>query len=604
MEILHACWLPDRGEPYGWFEGGFGGKEFFAGEFAAGTLYLYLHHRGDRPRHATAFWLDDTPLEQLREQRLAHWWRLLPHPLPPGAVGEVAIRPAHPPRTASTVRIAFDDGSEVRARIPLTASPVRIETVGFDASRQRVYLTLENVDGKRRRIQRVWLDGQEVTRQCRLLDSHFHMGVAPIVLRLESPLAYGSYHVYRVQTSDSATAACCVRTGDDWVPLGTYGYPTYVEYAQNGCNGHNSFAPLSKEMLDLHAQLAMKAVMIIGDSAPADYMRGHPGLFAYSPLDEPDVGDYVEAKDLPHVQRVGWLAMEMERRCQTYRTTDPSKMTLLTLNLTYKPANYYIYAPIADWLNPDCYPLTLGAPVKMVYETVRTARRAAGPRPVSFTYQSCYEEPYDPIERAKKRFPRPPTPGEIRLMTLYAVAAGARGLFGYGHHTEPTTRYLHRGSGEYPEVWQAIGEVYRELALVAPLLAIAHPTFLARADVPGVLVSTLLAGEHVLLVAVNEHVAQERHTLRVHPVTMQIRMPDLPWLRARRAWLVRRDGFEPLPLRRSSEGATVTLKKLDTARVVLLAQSDDITTTLRRRNEAYQARVQEGLRRVARSSGG
>lgn len=603
VEILYTCWLSDRGKPYRWFEEGFGGTDFFRKDFAAGTLYLYLRNESGRPLQATAFQVDNTPLEELRQRREAHWWRLLPNPLPPGAVGEVAIRLATRRDTAPEVRIGFDNGSEVNARIVLQPPPIRIETVGFNATGDTVYLVVENVDSGRRRVQHIWLDAQEVTRQCRLLDPEFRAGIAPVVLRLTKPLRYGSYHVYRVQTSDGATAACCVRTGDDWVPLGSYGYATYVEYAQNGCNGHNSFAPLSKELLDLHAHLAMKAVMIIGGSPPAEYMLGHPGLFAYSPMDEPDVGDYVEARELPHVQRVGYLATEMERRCHTYRTLDPSKMTLLTLNLTYKPANYYIYAPIADWLNPDCYPLTLGQDVKWVYEVVRTARHAAGPRPVSFTFQSCYEEPYDPIERAKKRYPRPPTPGEIRLMTLYAVAAGARGLFGYGHHTERTATYLHRGSGEFPEVWQAIGEVYRELGVVAPLLAQAHPITLARAEAPGVLVSTLIAGEDaLLLIVINEDYVQERRTLRVHPVTVRVRVPRLPWLQPRHAWTVKNGTFEALPLQRSAEGATFTLHRLDTARLVLVTQDASLPDSLHQRYQAYVARVKEGLNRIQPTS--
>lgn len=599
IELLHTCWLPDRGEPYKWFERAFGGMDFFANGFAAGTLYLYVRNTSNRPIRPEAFFLNDTPLEKLREERKVHWWRLLPAPLPPDAVGEIGIRLARKPDTAPSIRVTFDDGSEVSTRVPIQKPAVRVETVGFNGRSDTVTLTVENVDGKKRRVTRVWLDAQEVTRQCRLLDADFRTGVAPVVLRLNRPLTYGSYHVYRVQTSDGSTAACCVRTGDDWVPLGSYGYTTYVDFARNGCNGHNSFSRLSKEQLDLHARLAMKAVMVLWDAPPDDYMKGHAGLFAYCPMDEPDVGDYFEAKNLPDVQRIGYLAMEMEKRCQTYREADPGKMTLLTVDLTYKPVNYYIYAPIADIVNPDCYPLSLGTDVKMVYEVVRTARCAAGPRPVTFTFQSCYEEPYDPTERAKMRFPRPPTSGEIRLMTLYAIAAGARGLFGYGHHTERTSRYLHRGSGEFPEVWRAIGEVYREIEHVAPLLASAHPTAIARADLPTVLISTLVTGEDaLLLVVVNEDYVQERHRLRVNPVTVRMKVPELPWLTPRFAWLVKHTGFESLPLKTSGDGATIALSGLETAGLVLVAQAEAVARTLRRRYEERAMRVADALRHL------
>ena len=597
-----AYWMPDRGTPYRWSEGAPNLQDFFTkGYKAAGYLCAYVKNESRRPIAPTAFYLNGQSLEKLRGEGKVVWWRLLPRPLPVGTVGEVLVRTREPITEEQTLRIEFDDGSWVTAHISPTPCPVRIETVGFNARMDEVFLVVVSLDRKPRKTVQVWLDGKDVTKLCRFLDPTFEMGISPIILRLPQPLRYGSYHIYRVDVSDKAAAACCVRTYDGWVPLGSYGYGTYEDYARNGCNGHNNFSRHRKEDLDIHALLAMRAVMILGDRPPDDYMVGHPGVFAYCPYDEPDVGDYSEAKQLPMEQRVGYLAMEMERRCQMYREADPQTMTILTIDLTFKPANFYIYAPVADFANSDCYPLSLGEDAKMVYEVVKTVRYAAGPRPVTFTFQSCYEEPYDERRRAKMRFPRPPFAGEERLMMLYAIAAGARGLFGYGHHTEKTATYLHRGSGEFPDVWHAIGRTYREQEHIAPLLALSHPTDIAKTGDDKVLVSTLVAGEKaLLLVIINEDYTQEAKAFRVRTKSVSVEIPRLPWLTPRFAWRVTERGFERLPLSPSSAKTILKLERLDVAEVVLVSDDEKLVRTLRQRYREREAKVAIGLLKLWR----
>ena len=490
------------------------------------------------------------------------------------------IRLRAPLRGEAVIRIGFDDGSIVETAIAPKPAPLRIETVGFTAAMDRVFLVVDRLKQSPHQLSRVWLDGEDVTTRCQFLDPGFSTGVSPVTIRPVKPLEYGSYHSYRVATTEGVSVACSVRTNDGWVPLGSYGYGTYEEYARNGCNGHNNFGRHGKGDLDAHASLGMRAVMILGDQPPDKDLAGHPGVFAYCSQDEPDVADY-SAKEVPEPERIGYHAMETEHRFQLYRQADPRHLNLLTVDLTYKPANYYIYAPIPDVVNSDCYPFVIGADARMVREVVEICRYAAAPRPVSFTFQGQYEEPINPAAKAKQRFPRPPLASEERLMLHYAVGAGVARAF-----------QLHAllgavGLGDHPRHPRVPGPVARgrpnlpRLDRVAPLLAVAHPTRLASTADHKVWVSTLLAGPSaVLLVVVNEDYEQQGKACRFNTKRdLAVDLPKLPWLKTTCTWRATETGFEPAEL----AAGRLKVGSLEVADLYLLGEQPELIGPLEAR---------------------
>ncbi len=592
-----AYYAPDRGTPYQWFEGATGIRSFFSRDYrAAGSIYAYVQNEGNAPLTPTDFVLNGTPLAELREQRSVLWWRLLPSPLPAGAVGEVTVRLREALDAAARLEVRFDRADPLTITVQPDPAPLRIETVGFTESLDEVFVVTESLDQQPHQLSSVFLDGKDVTADCKLLDPTFFLGVAPVLLKLAEPLPYGSYHVIKVAGTEAEAAACCVRAYDGWVPLGSYGYSTYEEYARNGANDHNNFGVHSEADLDIQARLQMRGVMIIGDAEPAAYMRGHPGLFAYCLADEPDCADY-GAEEWPPELRIGFHALEMERRAQTCRQADPHHLTFLTIDLTYKPANYYIYGQIADVTNVDCYPLSLGADATMVREVVETARRGAGPHPVTFTFQGVFEEPYDAEKRAAMRFPRPAFAEEERIMHYYAIGAGARGLYNYIHCTERAADYLSRGSQEFPDVWYEIGRTYRELQHVAPLLALAHPTALGTANRDGLWLRTLLCGDQALLiVCVNDNYEQLAKSFRCTALEdVRVGLPRLPWLQPEKVWRVTEDGFEPLGLSDSPDGAEVRLDRIEVAELLLVSSDERLARRLQARYRDREELVGAGL---------
>jgi len=587
-----AYWAPDRGTPYQWFESAKDLKSFVTADYrAAGHLYAYVRNDSGRPASPDGFWLNGRPLDDWRKEHKVIWWRMLPDPLPPGAVGEVMVRLREPLAEPAKLRVSLGDSGTVEASIAPQPQPIRIETVGFTARTDQVFLVAEALDGKPHRLTKVLLDGRDVTKRSRLLDPGFTSGISPVVISLTEPPIEGSYHVYMVRGDGSDAAACCVRTYDGWVPLGTYGWGQYEEYARNGCNGYNNFGRASKGELDSQATLLMRGVCIIGDSPPDDFMIGHPGLFAYCLMDEPDCQDYFRAEELPHALRIGYHAPELERRCRVCRARDPRKPTFLTIDLTYKPADFYIYGPLADITNVDCYTHAIGADLKMVREVVETARYGVGPHPLTFTFEGYFPDPDKPEELAKRRFPRPPFAEETRLSIYYALGAGARGLYDYIHCTEKAADHTSRGVNEYPDLWREIGRCYREIDTVAPLLALAHPTKLATCEDEKVWLRTLVCGaDAVLVVCGNDDYTEEARSFRYRPKTdVAVHLRTIPWLKPRQAWRVTEAGLEPLGLKADTRGTEVRLKRLDVAGMILVASDPSLGERLAKRHRELEA---------------
>lgn len=584
--IESAYYAPDRGAPYAWFEGAPGITEYFSKDYrAAGYLYVYVRHDGKRPLTATGFALDGKPLAELRQAQEVVWWRLLPNPLPAGTIGEFMLRLRQPLSAPAVLTLSLDDGTTLTATVGPEPNPLRLATLGFTATRQEVFLVAESLDAQPRQVARVLLDGAEVTRHCRLLAPGFIGDCSPVLLRLSKPLELGSFHTYTVVTKGGEQASCCLKTLDGFVPLGSYGYGTYEEYARNGCNSYANFSKCAAPDLDAMARLDLRGVSMLGSGIIEPYEVAHPGLYAHYIHDEPDCMDYtIEA--LPHPLRIGQMAMEMEKRVDYVRRHDPARPSFLTVDMTYKPANYYVYAPIADIVNPDCYSVTIGQDATQVREVVETCRSAAGPRPLTFTFSSTLEGPRDPEKFAALRFPRPNFPLEQRVMLYYAIGAGARGLFNYIHCTENSAARWSRGSSDWPELWNEIGVVYRELEAVSPLLALAHPTRLASSPAPKLWLRTLLCGEDaVLIVWVNDSYQQNRLGVRYQPLQdVKISLPDLPWLKRWQAYSVGEGSFTELQV----SNRDIHLPRAEIAGLILVSAKAELPGTLTARYAAQR----------------
>jgi len=174
-------------------------------------------------------------------------------------------------------------------------------------------------------------------------------------------------------------------------------------------------------------------------------------------------------------------------------------------------------------------------------------------------------------------------------MLYYAIGAGARGLFNYIHCTENSETAWSRGTGEFPDLWNEIGQVYRELEHVSPLLALAHPTKLATSETEKLWLRTLLCGDEAALVVwVNDGYRQNRLGVRYEPLeSVRLALPDLPWLPGWKPYAVGAQGFTAL----SRSDNEIILPRADTAGVILLTAREGLVTGLTARYDERQRQV-------------
>ena len=563
-----AYYHADVGGRYAWTEGAPGLADFARSDRRAGLLKVYVRNPGSRPQVVEAVAWNGRPLATLRtnESHEVIWWRTFPSPVPAGGYAEVTVRLRYP--LVHDAVLSLRAGARaLQATIPRTPPPFRIETVAWLDGGRQITLVAAQVPGTSpgqppaTRVARVLLDGQDVTDRSRVPAPQFAHGICPIVIRPRKALAVGSCHTYKLVAADGRAVACTLRTLDDLLRLDMYGAGDLEQAVKLGINHVTHFHALGRAALDRYARYDLHTTFHVGATPPPD-VRGHRAVHAYLLHDEPDVWDY-GAKEWPHAMRIGYHAPDIARNMQQCIDADPSKPVMVTLDLTYKPANYYVYAQIPDIVQPDCYPLTIGQSLAWVREVTEACRLAAGPRRVDIIPQVNWED-----RGEKMKFKRPPFPREIWIEYLYALGAGARGFSGYEWYTESN----HHGAREYPEVMAAVGEAYRRFQMVAPLILQAHPTAIAACDDPTIWLKTLVCGpDALLLVAVNDDHVSHPTDFEIHPRgRVAIRVPALPWLVPTCAARVDDARFTPLALQRDGDGHRIVLPALDTGEVLLV----------------------------------
>ena len=534
-------------------------------------VYIYLRNTGDSPVDIKDVRWDDKGLQERTDSYELIWQRLQPNPLQPRELGELALclrTQLHQPTNMSLV---FTDGSAVDCTIKPTMPDCRIETITFDHELRRAYLYIQQQRPGAPTPAAIVVEGANGASSFRWLSDDLLAGLRIAVVEFPEPLERGALHTFLVSSSSNdVVTAATIRAHADLVVFGTYGSRDLTRYAINGLTGYNSFTSEPKDILDLAHRLGMRVVsMVHGHLRPEGY--SHPGLYAYNHLDEPDVRDWGLRNDRPGGLAVGGHAPEMLQYDRDSRA-DASIPTILTLDLTYTPYNYFIYAPIADITNPDCYPLTVGWSIRVVRDYLATVKQACMPKPFTYTYQGCWEEATQQMawvggeqvraqgwdafrDKTKTRgLGRPPLPSEVRIPIFYALASGARGVFSFVDASCANQGLLIHGSEDLPDVWAEIGRTSRTFNQVAQLIDIAHPTDWALSDAPKLWIRTLVCGEQAaLIIVVNEDYDCTAEGFTLRPIqNAALTFNDWPWLKGQHVFRLDDENMEQLPTQRDA----------------------------------------------------
>jgi len=520
-----------------------------------GILYFYVENISKEAITLTDIRWETKSFNQQREAYQAIWYRSFPATIDPGESGEISLCLRRELTEAQEFQLIFGKEPAAVSQVEVTPPPYRFETIVFTEDLKTVYFYIgklaedssddlqipcpRQTDGKFQ-----WLHGEEPLNGNLLVGRWTY----------DQPLTRGSAQIfYLVDEKEKVLCGAALHAFSNYTVFGTYGgtsvFADYPRFAANGLTAYNSFQPKDINALDEAESLGLRVAMIIGEQPTADVL-GHPAIWAYGPVDEPDCKDYSHDK-IPLPQRIGTNAPEMIRYFEHYRQVDPCTPSMLTLDLTFTPYNYFIYGPLADISNPDCYPITCGWSIRVIRDMMTNMKQASAPKPFSYTYQGCWEEWAQPQDhwvdanelRSKgfdfyrdasrvRGFGRPPTPAEVRIPMFYAIGCGAKALFSYTDDTEVSGDLMFHGSADMPELWDEIGRSSRTFNWAAPLIEIAHPVAWAQSSGGIVWLSTLLAGtEAVLVVAVNENYLCSAKEFAIAAAdNVQFSFPPLPWL--------------------------------------------------------------------------
>ena len=568
---------------YEWTDGFAGLEQFPKPGEQAGTVHIFVANQSEAPVAPRVTSVKPVGGGELLDTLELVWWRCLPSELAAGEMGQISVRLRSPQRRDLAVTVTTEGAPLQTVAVPVTLLPFRLQTVAWSQQGREVFLVAQATAPDPPAIRRVWLDGEDVTGRCRLLAPDFFAGVSPIVLRPPSPLRRGSLHTYQIEDAQGRKVGWTLRTVDDdgFVPLGIYAmywHPSHRidRLIQLGFNAEASFHTKGRKVLDVLAAHGIRTFYYT--FAPAPEVRGHPALYCYCLKDEPDVADCRVSK-LHITKRIGHHAPEMIRRYGECRKADPSIPASIVINMSLGPHNYYIYGQIADLFLPDHYALTLNQQLSRLFETNRYNWWAAGPRPVQFIMQVNYED-----RPAKMTYRRPPCAEEIYVQYLYALAGGARGFWGFMWPNEgvrPGT--IFHGPVEYPKVRAALQNAHATLGPLLPLINQSHPLSLARADAAQVKLTTLLGGQHALLIAVINKTCESLpgdfryQTLR----NLEVRIPSTPWLQPNFVGRVDVGKMTALPLQHGEDGAaTAVLPELRAGALLLVTADADLPARL------------------------
>ncbi|MBN1437454.1 MAG: hypothetical protein JW936_10305 [Sedimentisphaerales bacterium] len=557
-------------------------------------VYFYLHNDSAEPVSLDNIRWDGGDLQTYSDSYQLIWHRLMPDPIAPGGQAEISLCLRSALTEPTDFVISMTNGTEISAVVNPVPRDFRIQTLRFNSNLDTAYLYIQRKQADAALPEIIFLNGARLGNELTWLNDEYTNDLRVAEVTFDQPLQRGTIQTFMVASADGTIIdATTIRAFGDRAIFGTYGFGDLQRYADNGVNGFNSFVQTSGAALDQAQQLRLRILSMTGGNPNADTI-GHPAIYAFGLTEEPDCQDF-SAYDRPMHLRIGANApsvVQMEANC---RVADPLSATALTVDLTFTPYNYFIYAPIVDIPNPDCYPISNAWPISETVPFATTMAQTAAPNPFTFTYQGSWEEfaiPQDhwigPDELREGGFERyrdpcrvrgmgrKPVPSEVRISMLYAVGCGATGLWSYIDSSEAGGVLLFHGSDVLPEIWDVIGRTSRELTSIASLISVAHAATWAASDTDTIWIRTLLAGrDGAVVIAVNDDYSCTPAGFEQNPANnVAFQFDDLPWLRPQMVYRVAADQLVPVPAQRNNNQLNWTDNLGDAEIYLILSDAD------------------------------
>lgn len=231
-------------------------------------------------------------------------------------------------------------------------------------------------------------------------------------------------------------------------PIGMFGVKSAAEVKAIAEAGIDTFvANAEPEPLAAAARRhGMRMLASPGNRPSSGQPPKHWPMDAWYVFDEPDV--------------VGLSSAAVKQGLDAVKAWDPRTPVAFAIG---QGAAAKVYGGLGDALMLDWYPVP-HRPTGSVADEIDKAYWYTGGKPLWFLVQAFDWRDWPQRDPKKPRVGRFPDHAEIRLMSYLAVLHGARGLFFYT---------MKRGDGssllDWPELWQAVARVAREMRAMQPI---------------------------------------------------------------------------------------------------------------------------------------
>jgi hypothetical protein len=595
------------------------------------TRQIATIHREHQGIQAASYLLNDserTPQEikdKLEELGAPIWYQARPNPLAPRGFSELVIRLRYQPKE-KVLKISFNEGDAKSAEIFIDTqkqSRLGFASINFNREINKVFLYVSSNDASEYEIEKLRIDGVEVKYPPEAGMKSLH-GFLPLEILLQKSWVRGSYHHVTAISNEGVTASAVIRARDDFFALGMWGYRNYgntdEERARDSAEafrehlfnthmgmGHGFFRnPEGLKMLE-----GMGIRLMITDPAKQDIRC--PDIYARFLLDEPDAHEDA-IKDLPAHRRLGGYAQGLVERQKKWTDIDPANLTLLNVDLTYKPENWITYGPLPDilsadpyyqsrlndayakhpgWLSQYCHPY-------YVFAVADVVRWACQPKPPHIILNSVSERDKDKIYRYG-------TPEEKRIEFYYALAAGAKGI-SYWWFT-PYGEFLGCGSEESgaKAMMREMARLNAEARSILPLLSSSAPGTLpgekldafTRCLPPWLMARTLFAGtDTALLMLVNRDHCSDRMGTFIQSIPKAIiTFQKPPWMKEIKTFRFAGGALEEIPFTLEDGGAKMEIRDIPLTEIIIVTEKISRIDEIRQRWNEIEPRLQSVLSR-------
>ncbi len=546
--------------------------------------------------------LGDTERKRLIEMGEPVWWRVRPARIGPGECAEAMVRLRSAPPAGLKLTVQCGGGGLAEAAITTDSAPPHIESISFSQKLDTVYLYCQTSGGKG--PTKILVDGVDVTERSEI-GADAHASLAPVEISLPKPASRMSFHCFQALYASGAEASAGTRAFADEMRMGMWG-------GKPGKEGDAETGRAYLRDLALHnINLQMEQ---IGSAAVQSFMMSEEGLkmlealgigrvvnapgkgkvkkpAAYYLADEPDTADY-RVEGVPAGKQIGAIAQGLAARAEELYKEDAQTPTMLNLDFTFPPENYYTYGQLPDIFCVDPYyqarlrqayesapgRIPVWAKAGYVYAASRLCRSASAPRPL---HVILYANRY--VGENDEGF-RPPTPAEKRIEAYYALAGGASALSFWWYTPGKPARGLGAPDEDIQVLWREVGLIAAEMRTAGPLISRAAPIELPLKAAPRIWARTLTAGlDSLLLVVVNNDYVNDRQGTVIKPAAKSALSLTLPaWLSAPAAFEVAASGIRDVPLDIKDSEASIDLGTVEVTRLIVLTKDDALRDQLAR----------------------